>query len=74
MSDIASELGSSGYLMVAFPAGKAEFSDEMAGELRALIGNDCQDRRDDRQDRRRGPRLFRNRERGNGDEVSIQQG
>jgi hypothetical protein len=59
MSDIASELGSSGYLMVAFPAGKAEFSDEMAGELRALIGNDCQDRRDDRQDRRRGPRLFR---------------
>jgi hypothetical protein len=59
MSYIASELRPSGYLMVALPLCKAEFSDEIAGALRALIGNDCQDRRDDRQDRRRGPRLFR---------------
>jgi hypothetical protein len=47
------------YLVIAFAAGKTEFSDEMAGALRTLIGNDRQDRRDDREDSRRGPRLFR---------------
>ena len=37
MSDIDTELGPVDYLVVAFPAGKADFSGEMASELRALM-------------------------------------
>ena len=37
MSDFDAELGPVDYLVVAFPAGKADFSGEMASELRALI-------------------------------------
>jgi hypothetical protein len=37
MSDIDAELGPVDYLVVAFPAGKADFSGEMASELRALM-------------------------------------
>lgn len=37
MSDTDIELGPVDYLVVAFPAGKADFSGEMAAELRALI-------------------------------------
>ncbi len=37
MSDADVELGPVDYLVVAFPAGKADFSGEMAAELRALI-------------------------------------
>jgi hypothetical protein len=59
MSDIADELGPAGHLVIAFAGRESEFSEEMAGELRALIGNDRQDRRDDREDCRHGSRLFR---------------
>jgi hypothetical protein len=37
MSDIDAELGPVDYLVVAFPASKADFSGEMASELRALM-------------------------------------
>ena len=37
MSDIDAELGPVDYLVVAFPAGKADFSGEMASQLRALM-------------------------------------
>jgi hypothetical protein len=37
MSDIDVELGPVDYLAVAFPAGKANFSGEIASELRALM-------------------------------------
>ncbi len=37
MSDIDAELGPVDYLVVAFPAGKADFSGAMASELRALM-------------------------------------
>jgi hypothetical protein len=37
MSDFGAELGPVDYLVVAFPAGKADFSGEMASELRALM-------------------------------------
>ncbi len=37
MSDTDVELGPVDYLVVAFPAGKTDFSGEMAAELRALI-------------------------------------
>jgi len=37
MSDFDAELGPVDYLVVAFPAGKADFSGEMASELRALM-------------------------------------
>ena len=37
MSDADVELGPVDYLVVAFPAGKADFSGEMASELRALM-------------------------------------
>jgi uncharacterized protein DUF6325 len=37
MSDFDTELGPVDYLVVAFPAGKADFSGEMASELRALM-------------------------------------
>ena len=37
MSDFDAALGPVDYLVVAFPAGKADFSGEMASELRALI-------------------------------------
>lgn len=37
MSDADVELGPVDYPVVAFPAGKADFSGEMAAELRALI-------------------------------------
>jgi hypothetical protein len=37
MSDADTELGPVDYLVVAFPAGQAKFSGEMASELRALI-------------------------------------
>jgi hypothetical protein len=36
MSDIADELGPAGHLVIAFAGRESEFSDEMAGELRAL--------------------------------------
>jgi len=39
MSD-ADELGPVDYLVVAFPAGQADFSGEMASELRALMDSD----------------------------------
>jgi hypothetical protein len=57
MSDIADELRPAGHL--AFAGRESEFSDDMAGEVRALIGNDRQVRRDDREDCRRGSRLFK---------------
>lgn len=54
MSDADVELGPVDYMVVAFPAGQADFSGEMASELSALMESD------DRQDRRRrGPGLFR---------------
>ncbi len=37
MSDADVELGPVDYLVVAFPAGRADFSDEMASELAALM-------------------------------------
>ena len=37
MSDADVELGPVDYVVVAFPAGKADFSGEMASELRALM-------------------------------------
>ncbi len=37
ISDIDAELGPVGYLVVAFPADKADFSGQMASELRALM-------------------------------------
>ena len=37
MTDIDAELGPVDYLVVAFPAGQADFSGEMASELRALM-------------------------------------
>lgn len=37
MSDFDAELGPVDYLVVAFPAGKADFSGEMASELKALM-------------------------------------
>ena len=37
MSDIDTELGPVDYLVVAFPAGQADFSGAMASELRALM-------------------------------------
>jgi hypothetical protein len=37
MSDFDAELGPVDYLVVAFPEGKADFSGEMASELRALM-------------------------------------
>ena len=37
MSDIDTELGPVDYVVVAFPAGQAKFSGEMASELRALM-------------------------------------
>ncbi len=37
MSDTDAELGPVDYLVVAFPAGKADFSGQMASELRALM-------------------------------------
>ena len=37
MSDTDAELGPVDYLVVAFPAGKADFSGAMASELRALM-------------------------------------
>jgi hypothetical protein len=37
MSDFDAELGPVDYLVVAFPAGKADFSGDMASELRALM-------------------------------------
>lgn len=39
MSDTDVELGPVDYIVVAFPAGKTDFSGEMAAELRALIRN-----------------------------------
>ena len=39
MSDTDVELGPVDYMVVAFPAGKTDFSGEMAAELRALIRN-----------------------------------
>jgi hypothetical protein len=37
MSDFDTELGPVDYLVVAFPAGKADFSGDMASELTALM-------------------------------------
>jgi hypothetical protein len=37
MSDIDAELGPVDYMVIAFPAGKANFSGEMASELTALM-------------------------------------
>jgi hypothetical protein len=37
MSDADTELGPVDYLVVAFPAGQANFSGQMASELRALM-------------------------------------
>jgi hypothetical protein len=39
MSDIDAGIGPVDYVVVAFPAGKAKFSGEMAAELRTLIEN-----------------------------------